>query len=222
MIEDAKSTSRHERSSSDGEKSDGLLRKVNNNNNNNNNTSVSNRKEEDRESGGNKQRRAKKSSAASASDRFDIYSDDRGTEKKKSATAPQRPLPTRSDNIDPIEFSKACTLVEQQKSRAGLSCGGGNGSSSSSSAASQLHKCRFCEKNGEREEIYMSHPLKDSLGKVVCPVLRNHKCPKCKESGDYAHTIKYCPDTQRKQKESKIAQCVNDLATTNNNNGRKI
>ena len=66
------------------------------------------------------------------------------------------------------------------------------------------NKCLFCENNGETPEIYMSTPLKDSLGKVVCPVLRNYECPKCGESGDYAHTNKYCPETQRKQKENKI------------------
>ena len=39
--------------------------------------------------------------------------------------------------------------------------------------------CRFCIMNGESEEVYMSHPLKDSLGKVVCPCLRAHVCKQC-------------------------------------------
>jgi hypothetical protein len=68
-------------------------------------------------------------------------------------------------------------------------------------------RCSFCENNGECPSVYMSHPLKDSLGKVVCPILRLYKCPKCGESGDYAHTNKYCPETQRKQKENKIRRC---------------
>jgi hypothetical protein len=39
--------------------------------------------------------------------------------------------------------------------------------------------CRFCKNNGETEEVYMSHPLKDSLSKVVCPCLRAHVCKQC-------------------------------------------
>lgn len=69
--------------------------------------------------------------------------------------------------------------------------------------------CCFCKNNGEKDAIYNSHPLKDSLGKIVCPILREYVCPKCGESGDYAHTNKYCPETQRKHKESKIRRCFN-------------
>ena len=65
-------------------------------------------------------------------------------------------------------------------------------------------ECSFCKTNGEKKEIYSSHNLKDSLGKLLCPILREFKCPKCGESGDYAHTNKYCPVTQRKKKENKI------------------
>ena len=70
-------------------------------------------------------------------------------------------------------------------------------------------RCCFCEKNGEPEEVYLSHAFKDSLSKIVCPILRSYQCPKCGESGDYAHTNKYCPETQRKQKENKIKKCFN-------------
>jgi hypothetical protein len=69
--------------------------------------------------------------------------------------------------------------------------------------------CCFCKNNGEKDVIYNSHALKDSLGKVICPILREYVCPKCGESGDYAHTNKYCPETQRKHKESKIKRCFN-------------
>ena len=65
-------------------------------------------------------------------------------------------------------------------------------------------ECSFCKTNGEKEAIYTSHCLKDSLGKLTCPILREFKCPKCGEYGDYAHTNKYCPITQRKKKENKI------------------
>ena len=53
--------------------------------------------------------------------------------------------------------------------------------------------CVFCKNNGERSDIYMSHVLKDSEGRVTCPVLRKYTCPFCGVSGDNAHTIRYCP-----------------------------
>ena len=53
--------------------------------------------------------------------------------------------------------------------------------------------CVFCRNNGEAEAIYQSHILKDSTGRVLCPVLRAYTCPNCHASGDDAHTLKYCP-----------------------------
>ncbi|KER28279.1 hypothetical protein T265_04877 [Opisthorchis viverrini] len=53
--------------------------------------------------------------------------------------------------------------------------------------------CAFCRNNGEPFEIYVTHKVKDSTGRVLCPVLRLLSCPLCKSTGDLAHTIKYCP-----------------------------
>ncbi len=53
--------------------------------------------------------------------------------------------------------------------------------------------CVFCKNNGEASFIYSSHNLKDELGNVSCPVLREYKCPNCGAHGDKAHTLKYCP-----------------------------
>jgi hypothetical protein len=54
--------------------------------------------------------------------------------------------------------------------------------------------CVFCRNNGEREVIFTSHTLKDSSNTIVaCPILRLYPCPICQASGDYAHTIRYCP-----------------------------
>lgn len=55
--------------------------------------------------------------------------------------------------------------------------------------------CQFCKNNGEPEEFFRSHILRNpSDGKVVCPVLRVYSCPVCNNGGgDYAHTKSYCP-----------------------------
>jgi hypothetical protein len=116
--------------------------------------------------------------------------------------AKKRELPIRSKNIDMSSYLNALTNDDskysdrqQQSNKVGTKC--------------IQKRCSFCEKNGENADIYLSHPLKDSLGKIVCPVLRSYVCPKCGDSGDYAHTNKYCPETQRKQKENKIKKCFN-------------
>lgn len=56
-------------------------------------------------------------------------------------------------------------------------------------------ECVFCRNNGEVKDFYKKHILKDRDGKIVCPVLRAYTCPICGASGDVAHTIKYCPQS---------------------------
>jgi len=53
--------------------------------------------------------------------------------------------------------------------------------------------CKFCQSNGESEAQYSSHTLKNGSGLVTCPVLRNLVCTVCRATGDFAHTIRYCP-----------------------------
>lgn len=55
------------------------------------------------------------------------------------------------------------------------------------------NECAFCKNNGENEECYSDHVLKDGRGRVLCPVLRAFRCPRCGATGERAHTIKYCP-----------------------------
>lgn len=62
--------------------------------------------------------------------------------------------------------------------------------------ASKQDVCVFCRNNGESESLYTSHCLKDTEGRVTCPVLRAYTCPICGANGDNAHTIKYCPQNQ--------------------------
>ncbi|MEN2498013.1 MAG: Nanos 1 [Marteilia pararefringens] len=64
--------------------------------------------------------------------------------------------------------------------------------------------CGFCRNNGESEAVYKSHKLKDTFGRVACPVLRSYTCPICACSGDSAHTIKYCPLNSKDEALSKF------------------
>ncbi len=130
--------------------------------------------------------------------------------RQPNQTRPVRNLPIRSQNID---LSSLLSLRRGEDSfldgSVSSSLSPGSSCFSKSSLDSQRGKpvdleCNFCKNNGEVEAIYSSHNMKDSLGKVTCPILRDFKCPKCGESGDYAHTNKYCPVTQRRKKEKKI------------------
>lgn len=56
-----------------------------------------------------------------------------------------------------------------------------------------MNLCSFCFSNGESDMVFRNHVLKDSYGRITCPVLRNYKCPHCGITGDYAHTQSYCP-----------------------------
>lgn len=69
--------------------------------------------------------------------------------------------------------------------------------------------CSFCRNNDEDELIYTSHQLKDSLGRVTCPILKAHSCPICGATGDLSHTLKYCPILQKKSKLQKILRHAN-------------
>ncbi|KAM3965244.1 uncharacterized protein ACR2FA_000631 [Aphomia sociella] len=66
------------------------------------------------------------------------------------------------------------------------------------------NECAFCKNNGENEECYSSHALKDWRGRVLCPVLRAFRCPRCGATGDRAHTIKYCPENMDNASERSV------------------
>lgn len=57
----------------------------------------------------------------------------------------------------------------------------------------ETKSCAFCRKNGESDMVVKSHNLKLRNGKIACPILRNYVCPLCHTTGDYAHTLTYCP-----------------------------
>lgn len=56
-------------------------------------------------------------------------------------------------------------------------------------------KCPFCKQNGEPEEMWSSHELRDATGRVTCPILFKYRCSQCGATGPKAHTLKYCPAT---------------------------
>lgn len=55
--------------------------------------------------------------------------------------------------------------------------------------------CRLCYSNGEPEQFYRSHTLKDRENRVTCPVLKNYVCPHCHQKG--IHTASYCDKLDR-------------------------
>ena len=104
--------------------------------------------------------------------------------RQQLAEAGENSYPKRSDKFD---FSALIEQANKKREESGIEV-----------------SCQFCRNNSEPKDIYRSHSLKDSLGRVTCPILKSYACPICGASGELSHTLKYCPTLQKKSKLLKI------------------
>jgi hypothetical protein len=104
--------------------------------------------------------------------------------RKYNRQTPKKVLPVRSEAIDLSEHIQNAKNLKEK--------------------ANKILYCTFCKNNGESEEVYSSHVLKDSTSKITCPVLFAFVCPICGESGDKAHTLTYCKNYKKSKKTSLI------------------
>jgi hypothetical protein len=104
--------------------------------------------------------------------------------RKYNKQTPKKVLPVRSEAIDLSEHIQNAKNLKEK--------------------ANKVLYCTFCKNNGESEEVYSSHVLKDSTSKITCPVLFAFVCPICGESGDKAHTLTYCKNYKKSKKTSLI------------------
>lgn len=82
----------------------------------------------------------------------------------------------------------------------------------------QYEFCKFCYKNGELSDIYMSHITKSSNGEIKCPILRKYVCDICGATGDKAHTRKYCTlNTHQETKQPVFRRLTNGVLTSCHN-----
>jgi hypothetical protein len=108
-----------------------------------------------------------------------------------SRTKAKKVLPVRSEALDMHTFIKNSRKGGRPNNKA-------------------VH-CSFCKNNGESEEVYTSHVLKDVSGMVTCPILQLHVCPICEATGQMAHTITYCKEFKRSKRSSVIKQVIDRI-----------
>ena len=96
-----------------------------------------------------------------------------------------------------INLHQLASLLQQclqsQNGTVGVNCNRNEFNRNGNHQLDEGRFCAFCKKNRETPEFYRTHVVKDSRGKVICPVLRKYTCPVCQATGDRAHTLRHCP-----------------------------
>ena len=110
---------------------------------------------------------------------------------KQKKQTPKKALPIRSEAVDLSEHIENAKRLKQ--------------------VTNKTLFCTFCKNNGEKEEVFCSHLLKDSTGKITCPVLKKHVCPICQETGEKAHTITYCKNFQKSKRDQFIQNALDRI-----------
>ena len=116
-----------------------------------------------------------------------VTSDSRGValsdrRPTRVATMDSRITPSPCSRVmwDPLPYHHAVSVTDRREA-------------APASPSNQPLLCVLCRSNGEPPAVYTSHQLKDSRGRVRCPVLYIYTCPVCGASGPHAHTVRYCP-----------------------------
>lgn len=97
---------------------------------------------------------------------------------------------------DGILRSEMAPVIGANARLAAASGSDGGSKSLQSSPTAGTHAsqfCAFCKSNGEPRSFYTSHSLRNTRGKVNCPVLYVYVCPICGSTGENSHTLRYCP-----------------------------
>ena len=134
-------------------------------------------------------------------------------------TANQLPWQSPPVSTQPSSYWTSSTTVHQPMAR---HLHGPLMSGLPENLASASPPCGFCKENEPRNRpMFMSHPLRDPLGRTVCPLLRAFTCPTCGATGDHAHTRSYCPVTNQGRRGRSVTSALKNTIRMSDGRVRK-